>query len=280
MLKQTLMTMAAAAALACAVPAAAQNINERQRELDARIDAGVRTGDLTNGEAARLRAEFADIARAEAQYRESGRGLTEAERADLDRRFDALSLRVRAERHDAQERGEGGGSVINTRQAEIEARIEAGVRNRTLSRGEAARLRAELDTISRIEAQYRASGGKFTGVERDYLQQRLDVLARQVRADRRDDDRRWTRLDERQAAFDRQLDQAVRERRIGPRQADALRAEFRSIARLERQYRRSNGISPAERADLNRRFDRMEVNFRASASASGNLFDLLFGLVG
>ena len=68
---------------------------------------------------------------------------------------------------------------------------------------------------------------------------------------------------------------------MSPREAQNLRLEFRSIARLERQYRRSApGITAAERADLNRRFDRMEASFRASTSPTDNLFDLLFGLVG
>ncbi|HRD28784.1 MAG TPA: hypothetical protein PLO65_10840 [Caulobacter sp.] len=74
------------------------SINQRQAVLDARIDAGVRDGSLTRAEAARLRADFNDLARMEADYRRDG--LTNAERADLDRRFDLLSARIRADRRD------------------------------------------------------------------------------------------------------------------------------------------------------------------------------------
>ena len=76
------------------------NINQRQAELDRRIDMGVRHGDLTRREATRLRVEFNQIAQLESRYRIGG--LNRMERADLDRRFDALSMKIRGERHDNQ----------------------------------------------------------------------------------------------------------------------------------------------------------------------------------
>lgn len=75
-----------------------QSINQRQANLDRRIDQGVRNGQLSRREAVRLRAEFNQIARLEARYRRGG--LTQWERADLDRRFDRLSAQIRYERRD------------------------------------------------------------------------------------------------------------------------------------------------------------------------------------
>lgn len=106
--KKFLIPLLAASALAgAAVPAAAapwMNINERQAQLDQRIDAGVRNGSLTRREARSLRAEFQDIAGLEYRYRRTG-GLQAWERHDLDRRFDMLSARIRYERHDRDDRG-------------------------------------------------------------------------------------------------------------------------------------------------------------------------------
>ena len=76
------------------------NINARQAQLDRRIERGLRTGRLTPREAARLRAEFYNIARLENRYRSNG--LSPAERADLDRRFDRLAAQIRWEAHDNQ----------------------------------------------------------------------------------------------------------------------------------------------------------------------------------
>ena len=79
-----------------------QSINQRQYQLDRRIDQGVRNGSLTRREAGRLRAEFGQLVRLEAQYRRGG--LNRWERNDLDQRFDRLSARIRYERHDRDDR--------------------------------------------------------------------------------------------------------------------------------------------------------------------------------
>lgn len=111
-MKKFLIPLLAASALAgAALPAAAapwMNINQRQAQLDHRIDMGVRNGSLTRYEATRLRAEFQGIARLEARYRHTG-GLQAWERRDLDRRFDMLSARIRYERHDRDDRRPGPG---------------------------------------------------------------------------------------------------------------------------------------------------------------------------
>jgi hypothetical protein len=76
------------------------NVNQRQEQLERRIERGLRNGSLTYREARSLRAEFRDIARLEAHYRVNG--LSYGERADLDRRFDRLEARIRFERHDRE----------------------------------------------------------------------------------------------------------------------------------------------------------------------------------
>ena len=75
-------------------------LEERKVALDSRIDAGLRSGDLTAAEAASLRDDFDDIAAVEASYRVDG--LSASERADLNRRFDDLSARIRMARADGE----------------------------------------------------------------------------------------------------------------------------------------------------------------------------------
>jgi hypothetical protein len=130
-MKRIALTVLAAATVVAAIPAAAsaqnygqntrgpipytqyrpstppvwQNINQRQRELDRRIDMGVRIGRISRREATALRAEFRQIARQEQIYRRGG--LTVRERADLDRRFDRLSARIRWEANDRDTRRPG-----------------------------------------------------------------------------------------------------------------------------------------------------------------------------
>ncbi len=176
--------IAAATVPAATAQAGWQNINQRQAQLDQRIDQGVRSGQLNRAEAARLRAEFRGIADLEIRYRRSAPGLTVAERADLDRRFDSLSRKIRAERHDGQ--GASNWWNINQRQAQLDRRIDQGVRSGQLTRTEAVRLRAEFRGIVALEARYRRTAPGLTVAERADLDRRFDVLARKIRWERRD----------------------------------------------------------------------------------------------
>jgi len=105
--------IAVAAGLLTATAAAAQPwapIRDRQDRLEMRIDRGIRDGSLTRREATRLRQDLRQLAFLEDRYRRDG--LSGWERADLDRRFDALSNRIFAERRDGQNRyGYGYGPV-------------------------------------------------------------------------------------------------------------------------------------------------------------------------
>ena len=108
-MKRTIISLAAISTVLTAAPLVAsaapwQSVNERQANLERRIEQGVRSGELTRPEAARVRGQFRRIARLEAHYRRSGGRLTYAERADLDRRFDRLSEHVYAQKHDDQVR--------------------------------------------------------------------------------------------------------------------------------------------------------------------------------
>lgn len=125
-MKKLLITALAVAVVSAALPAAAQSyggqdrhgpsrgpsyeqnyngwqsITQRKYQLDRRIDQGVRNRQLTNREASRLRAELNSLVRLERQYERGG--LSRAERNELDRRYDRLSVQIRAERHDRDDR--------------------------------------------------------------------------------------------------------------------------------------------------------------------------------
>lgn len=84
-------------------------INEREAQIDARIDVGVQRGDLTRQEAFRLRSELRDIERLERRYRYTGGGIAAWERQDLENRLDRLSRQVFRDRRDDDRRGPGYG---------------------------------------------------------------------------------------------------------------------------------------------------------------------------
>ncbi len=88
----------------------------------------------------------------------------------------------------AQIQANGYWQPINVRQSNLDRRIDVGLRSGQLSRREATRLRAEFNSLLRLEASYRRGG--LTAWERADLDRRFDRLSAQVRIERRDWDNR------------------------------------------------------------------------------------------
>lgn len=89
------------------------------------------------------------------------------------------------DRHDRWDRGDVAYN-INARQAQLEQRIEWGIRRGTLDRREARELRREARDVSRLEADLRRGG--LTASERRVLDRRLDRLELAVARQTRDRD--------------------------------------------------------------------------------------------
>ena len=151
-----------------------------------------------------------------------------------------------------------GGRPLSERRATLDARIDAGVRNGSLTRRDADQLRAEYNELVRIEASY-AADGRLTAQEQADLSDRYDTLSRSVRQEVRgndyddDDDRRWRPLAERRANFETQIERALDDRSISRTEATRLRADFQALVQLEASYGR-NGLDARETADLRSRY--------------------------
>lgn len=81
------------------------------------------------------------------------------------------------------------------------------------------------------------------------------------RSDRGDDRHGYQSFNQRQQRLDMRIDRGLRDGSLSHREARRLREEFRQIAYLEMRYRQG-GLSGWERADLDRRFDRLEILIR------------------
>lgn len=235
-----------------------RSIGERRETLEARLDAGVRDGSLTRTEAVRLQTEFDDLVRLETRYASSG-GLSASEREDLRTRYRALARQVGEERRDddGYDRDDGNGrdwSAIRDRETAFDARLDAGVRARTISGSEARRLGAEFDTLVRLETTYSADG--LSRRERAELDNAYRALEARTGVDGDWDDDRpaaWTPLAERRADFDARVAAAVRARTIRSTEGVRLRAEFQTLARLETTYM-AGGLSAREQTELETRY--------------------------
>ena len=79
-----------------------QQIAQRKYNLDQRINQGERNRSLSRREATRLRGELNALVQLGRTYLRGG--LSARERTDLDRRYDRLSVQVRVERRDNDNR--------------------------------------------------------------------------------------------------------------------------------------------------------------------------------
>ena len=140
------------------------------------------------------------------------------------------------------------------RRADLDARINAGVRDGSISRYEADRLRADYDALVQLETRY-AADGRMTTSERQDLRDRYRTLSQRVGDERRDGDigyGDWRPLPDQRAAFLDRVDLAVRDRRLSRTEGSRLRADFDALVRLESDYRR-DGLSAREQQDLTAR---------------------------
>ncbi len=151
--------------------------------------------------------------------------------------------------------GRGRRPLFNQR-AQFETRLDAGVRDGSLSYNQSTRLRADYGDLVALETRY-AADGRFTTAERTELTDRYRDLTRRIDSDDYDDDRddygRWEPLAGQSAAFDARVAASLRSRNISRAESTRLRTDFQALVRLEAQYER-DGLSAREREDLETRY--------------------------
>jgi hypothetical protein len=199
---------------------------ERRLALEARIDAGVRDGSISRAEATRLRSEYNALVQLETRYAADGR-ITAQERNDLRTRYNALSQRVGDARDDG---GYDSWRPLADSRASFNQRLDAGVRNRTLTRAQATRLTADFNALVQLETGYARNG--IDARERQDLEARWADLNRRVGDDWRDGgyDAGYGQ-DGRAVALEARITAAERSGRISRAEATRLRDELRDLSR-------------------------------------------------
>jgi hypothetical protein len=222
---------------------------QRREQLDTRIDAAVRDGSLSRSEADQIRREYDDIVRLEDQYAADG-NVSAQQRNDLRTRYRALSQRVGNDNY-----GQGYGQTgyqndgrwqpMSTRSADFEQRINAGVRNRTLTQTEATRLRSDWRTLAQVEANYQRGG--LDAREQADLWARYDAIDNRLGGFGSDrNTARWTQMETRLATLERNG-------RINRTDASMMRAQLGDLARLDAVYA-TGGYNADQRTYLTRRY--------------------------
>lgn len=141
------------------------------------------------------------------------------------------------------------------RQGLVEDRIEAGLAAGDMTPAEARMLRADMYALVALEGRYRSGGLSWS--ERRDLDRRYAALDDQIRMAMLDGDGvALASLEERKERLERRIAQGLRSGQLTDAEAEALQDELDELARVESRYR-LDGVSGWERADLDRRMDRL-----------------------
>jgi len=236
-------------------------LNTQRAQFEARIDADLRSGALSRSQGDSLRREYGDLIALEARYAADGR-MTTQERADLSQRYREFSARVQA--------GGNGGydddrwSPLSDGRSAFEARVEAQVRNRALTRAEGTRLRNDYAALIQVETSYQRDG--LSAREQDDLRTRLDDLNRRVGDTYDNGDGPGGGYGD--GPYGRQIATIEASIAAGERngafpraESERLRTELGDLTRLDAAYR-ENGLNADENAYLTRRFGELAARVR------------------
>jgi hypothetical protein len=230
---------------------------DQRNQFHSRVDAEVRSGALNWNTSQRLKTDYDALVELESRYG-ADRRFTNDERADLRRRYDALTQAATGGGYDD---GYGGGygqvSIADGRSA-FEARVDASVRDRRINRTEGSRLKSDYRSLINVEAGY-LRDGYLSANERSDLSTRLDALNARVRDGYGNGGGGWPSQDPRERL--NAIERAVASGSVSSSVAAQIRVEHGDLVRLEAALSRL-GQSADDRAYLERRISDLEQRAR------------------
>jgi hypothetical protein len=152
-------------------------LNTNRVQFESRLDADVRSGAISSSAARSLTTEYNELVAIEARYTADGR-VTTTERSDLAERYRAFSTRYQAGGQGGYDDGYDDWRPLAESRTTFNTRLDAGVRNRTLTRSQATRLSTDFNALVQLETSYDRNG--IDARERADLEARWADLNRRV----------------------------------------------------------------------------------------------------
>jgi hypothetical protein len=156
-------------------------IAQRKANQQDRIAQGVKSGQLTAGETAKLETKEAAInGETRADRAANGGKLTPAEKAQVNHQQNQLSRQIYNEKHDANT-AHYGNSEVGQRRENQQDRIAQGVKSGQLTAGETAKLENQQHAINQqVHADRAANGGKLTAGEKAQVNREQNRTSRNI----------------------------------------------------------------------------------------------------
>ena len=159
-----------------------QNVQHRAHAQQTRIANGIKTGELTPAEAAKIEGQESKLNKeATAMKADNGGKLSAADRAKLEQQQNKLSKEIYQQKHDAQTVNQNPTTEVGKRAENEQDRIANGVANGSLTAGEAARLENQQKNLhNEVAADRAANGGKLTPAERRQVNRQENRASRNI----------------------------------------------------------------------------------------------------
>jgi hypothetical protein len=157
------------------------SVNDRRQDQQQRIGNGVQSGQLTAGETKNLESREANLNREiHADRTANGGTLTPQERRQVNHQQNNLSHSIYNDKHNAAQ-AHYGNNEVGQRRENQQDRIANGIKNGSMTPGEAARTENREQGINQqIHADRAANGGKLTGQEKRQINREQNGASRQI----------------------------------------------------------------------------------------------------
>lgn len=159
-----------------------QTIQQRAENQQDRIANGVKSGELTSGEASNLETKEGKINQEDRDMRKADDGhLTDADKAKLTEQQNQLSKQIDEDKHNAATQNPDPKSEVGKRAENQQDRIAQGVKNGDLTAAQAAHLENNEAKINKeVQNDRAANGGKLTPLEKAQVNQQLNRQSHQI----------------------------------------------------------------------------------------------------
>ncbi len=157
------------------------SVNDRRQDQQQRIATGVQSGQLTAGETKNLESREANLNREIKDDRAANGGkLTAQEHKQINGQQNNLSRSIYNDKHNAAQ-AHYGNNEVGKRRENQQDRIAQGIRNGSMTPGEAARTENREQGINQqIHADRAANGGRLTGQEKKQINREQNGASRQI----------------------------------------------------------------------------------------------------
>jgi hypothetical protein len=159
----------------------APTVGQREQNQQDRIANGMDSGQLTAGESKNLESREANINREVKDDRAGDDGhLTAGERQQINQQQNNLSHSIYQDKHNANT-AHYGNSEVGQRQQRQQDRIANGIRNGSMTAGQAARDENHEQGINeQVHADRAGNGGKLTGQEKAQINHEQNKMSQKI----------------------------------------------------------------------------------------------------